>query len=195
MKNNITDNNIEPTTILEEVGRDLTEKLDIQCEFYESLEDLSDPRDLDKTKKNLIIFDDLLLEKQNTCEKYYIRDRHSNVDSFYLAQNYFRLLRRTIRENCYLICLFQQDLNNANRIYNDHVNANMRHEEFRELYKKAWSQPHIFVTIDLTSDKLYGKYRIDFDIFYIMYYLINGLWSSTTDNKKYKAKGFFSNNS
>jgi hypothetical protein len=48
---------------LEEVGRDNTLKSDIQCKFYESLEDVSDPKDLDKTKKNQMIFDDLQLEK------------------------------------------------------------------------------------------------------------------------------------
>jgi hypothetical protein len=43
-----------------------------------------------------MIFDDLQLEKQNTCEKYYVQGRHSNVDCFYLALNYFRLPRQTI---------------------------------------------------------------------------------------------------
>ena len=53
-----------------------------------------------------MVFDDLLLKKQNTCEKYYIRGRHSNVDTFYLTQNYFKLPRQTIRENANFICLF-----------------------------------------------------------------------------------------
>ena len=50
---------------------------------------------------------DLLLEKQNKCEAYYTRGRHSNVDCFYLAQNYFKLPRQTIRENANFICLFR----------------------------------------------------------------------------------------
>ena len=49
-----------------------------------------------------MIFDDLLLERQNKCECYYIRGRHSNVDCFYLSQNYFKLPRQTIRENASL---------------------------------------------------------------------------------------------
>ena len=43
-----------------------------------------------------MVFDDLLLERQNKCEAYYTRGRHRNVDCFYLAQNYFRLPRQTI---------------------------------------------------------------------------------------------------
>jgi hypothetical protein len=126
------------------------------------------PRDLDKAKKNLMIFDDLQLEKQNTCEKYYIRGRRSSIDCFCLAQNYFRLPRQTIRENANFIFLFPQDLKNINLIYNDHVSSDMSKEEFRSLYKRACCQPHKFMTINLTSDKLNGKYRVGFDVFYIM---------------------------
>jgi len=36
-----------------------------------------------------MVFDDLLLERLNKCEAYYTGGRHSNVDCFYLAQNYF----------------------------------------------------------------------------------------------------------
>jgi hypothetical protein len=113
MRDEIAQKNIDPTTLLEEVGRD---NADIQCKFYESSTDVPDPKDLDKTKKNLTIFDDLQLERLSTCKKYYIRGRHSNVDCFYLAQNYFRLPRQTIRENANFICLFPQDLKNINHI-------------------------------------------------------------------------------
>ena len=94
---------------------------DMKCEFFESADDVPDPANLNKTDKNLMIFDDLQLERQNKCEAYYIRGRHSNVDCFYLAQNYFKLPRQTIRENANFICLFPQDCKNINHIYNDHV--------------------------------------------------------------------------
>jgi hypothetical protein len=109
-RDEIIHRNVDPLTVLEAVGRDNTLKSDIQCTFYESSEDVPDTKDLDKTKKNLMIFNDLQLEKQSTCEKYYIRGRHSNVDCFYLAQNYFRLPRQMIREKANFICLFPQDL-------------------------------------------------------------------------------------
>ena len=83
-----------------------------------------------------------MLEKQNKCEAYYTRGRHSNVDCFYLAQNYFKLPRQTIRENSNFICLFPQDLKNVNHIYNDHVDSDMSMEEFRSLCKLAWDKPH-----------------------------------------------------
>ena len=78
--------------------------------------DVADPREINPKDKNLMIFDDLLLEKQNKCECYYFRERHSNADCFYLMQNYFKLPRQTIRENANFICIFPQDLENINNI-------------------------------------------------------------------------------
>ena len=73
------------------MAKDIRDKSDVVCNFYQSAEDVPDPRELSSEKKNLMVFDDRLLEKQNTCESYYVRGRHSNVDCFYLAQNYFKI--------------------------------------------------------------------------------------------------------
>ena len=158
---------VSPSALVEEWAKDIRDKSDIDCQFYDTAEDVPDPRELNSENKNLMIFDDLLLEKQNKCESYYIRGRHSNVDCFYLSQNYFKLPRQTIRENANFICLFPQDLKNINHIYNDHVSQDMSKEEFRNLCKTAWEKPHGFVVIDLTSKKHNGKYRSGFDTFYI----------------------------
>ena len=109
-------------------------------QFYQSAEDVPDPRELSSEKKNLMVLDDLLLEKQNTCESYYVRGRHSNVDCFYLAQNYFKLPRQTIRENANFIFLFLQHLKNLNHTFDDHVGSDMTEEEFRKLCKTAWEK-------------------------------------------------------
>ena len=101
---------ISPSALIENWAKEIIKKSAIECKFYETADDVSDPRDLKSTNKNVMIFDDLLHEKQNKCESYYVRGRHSNVDCFYLAQNYFKLPRQTIRENTNFICLFPQDL-------------------------------------------------------------------------------------
>ena len=102
-------------------------------------------------RKNLMVFYDLLLEKQNICKSCYVRGRHSNVDCFSLSQNYFNLPRQTIRENANFICLFPQDLKNLNHIFDDHVRSDMTTEEFRQLFKTAWKKQYEFVIIDLSS--------------------------------------------
>jgi len=158
---------VAPFQLLEEMAKNQTNKSDIECKFYDSASDVLDPKELSSDKKNLMVFDDLLLERQNKCEAYYTRGRHSNVDCFYLAQSYFRLPRQTIRENANFICLFEQDLKNINHIYNDHVSCDMPREEFRNLYNTVWEKPNGFVVIDLSSRKNWGKYRRGLDDFYI----------------------------
>jgi len=160
--------NISPALVMEEMAKISKAKSDIIAKFFEKAEDVPDPSAMSSEKKNLMIFDDLQLEKQNKCEMYYIRGRHSNVDCFYLAQNYFKLPRQTIRENANFICLFKQDSKNLDHIYNDHVSVDMHKDEFRKLCKTVWEQPHGFLVIDLSSEKYNGKYRCGFDQFYII---------------------------
>ena len=159
--------NASPECIIDEISKKRGDKEGIECQFFETADDVPEPEELDSSKNNLMIFDDLQLTKQNKCEKYYIRGRHSNVDCFYLAQNYFMLPRQTIRENANFICLFSQDSKNVNHIYNDHVSSDMKKEEFKKFCKHCWSQPHGFALIDLSSKKECGKYRSGFDDFYI----------------------------
>ena len=122
-QNEITDLGISPISIVEEMAKEIRDKSDVECNFYESAKDVSDPRELSYEKKNQMEFNDPLLEKQNACESYYARGRHSNVDCFDLAQNYFKLPRQIIRENANFICLFPQDLKNLNHIFEDRVGS------------------------------------------------------------------------
>ena len=86
-QNEIMDLGISSISIVEKMAKEVRYESDVESNLYQSVEDLHDPRELSSEKKNLIVFDDLFLEKQNTCESYYVRGRHSNVDCFYLAQN------------------------------------------------------------------------------------------------------------
>ena len=86
-QNEITGLGISPISVVEEMAKGIRDKSDVECKFYESAEDVPDPRELSSEKKNIMVLDDLLPQKQITCESYYVRGRHSNVDSFCLAQN------------------------------------------------------------------------------------------------------------
>ena len=50
------------------MAKDIINKSEVVCNFYQSAEDVPDHRELSSEKENLMIFDDLLLEQQNTCE-------------------------------------------------------------------------------------------------------------------------------
>ena len=167
MRDEIQNRQILPSIVVQECAKSIKNESNLKCNFFETASNAPDPRDLNTKDKNLMIFDDLLLERQNKCEFYHIRGRHSNVDCFYLSQKYFKLPRQTIRENANFICLFPQDLKNINHIYNDHVGDDMTREEFRKFCRECWKKPYGFAVIDLTSEKDAGKYRKGLDNFFI----------------------------
>src|SRR6218665_3802997 len=52
--------NLSPKSVVEEMAKRLNNKSDIKFQFYETSEDVPDPRDLSRDKKNLMIFDDMI---------------------------------------------------------------------------------------------------------------------------------------
>jgi hypothetical protein len=138
----------------------------ITAKFYENSDLIPDPKDLDSNCKNLLILDDCFLGKQNAAESYYTRGRHSNCDTIYISQNYFKLPRQTIRENSNLIILFPQDAKIVNHIHADHC-SDITIEEFRKFCSVVWKEKYNFITIDLTSATRNGKYRKNLDTFYL----------------------------
>jgi len=80
---------ISPNQLIEEFAKNQKTcfKEPIECNFYKSADDVPDLKEISPEHKNLMIFDNLLLQKQNKCEAYYVRGRHSNCDCLYLSQN------------------------------------------------------------------------------------------------------------
>ena len=138
----------------------------ITAEFYENCEDIPDPKTLDPKLKNLIILDDCYLGKQSKAGAYYSRGRHANCDSLYISQNYFALLRNSVRENSNLIILYPQNNKSISHIYQDHC-TDLSFEEFKNLCQQIWKTKFNFLTIDLSSELLNGKYRENLEKFYI----------------------------
>jgi hypothetical protein len=141
-----------------------TPKGGITAEFYDDCKLIPDPSSLNEEDKNLMIFDDCILEKQNKCQKYFTRGRHSNCNCWYISQNYFTLDRRTIRENSNIIILFPQNPKNLTHIHQDHC-GEISFQNFKDFCNQVWSEKYNFVTLDLTRSSL-GKYRQNFDRFF-----------------------------
>ena len=139
----------------------------IRADFYDDCQNIPDTSALDPTKKNLLMLDDCFLDEQKKAEVYYTRGRHNDCDTIYIAQNDFRLPRHTIRENSNFIIRFPQDRNNLTHIHADHCASDISLLECKQLCHGVWSKEHNFVTIDLTSTPTNGKYRQNFNRFYL----------------------------
>ena len=96
------------------------EKSNITCEFYESPDDIPDPKDFDKEDKNLIIFDDIMTDRnQSAPGAFFTRSRHNNIDCIYISQNYYHLPTHTIRSNSNFLILFNLDPVDTDHLYRD----------------------------------------------------------------------------
>ena len=51
-QNQITDLDISPISIVEEMAKEIRDKSNVVCNFYQSAEDAPDPRELSSEKKN-----------------------------------------------------------------------------------------------------------------------------------------------
>ena len=102
-----------------------------------------DPRDLDKSCKNVCVFDDMITESnQKLAESYYTRGRHNNVSCIYISQSYHMLPRQTIRSNCNCLILFKLPDKDVRHIHDDIISEDMSYQEFNQFCQNAWEQPH-----------------------------------------------------
>ena len=132
---------------------------EIRADFYDDCQDISDSTALDTTQKNLWLLGDCFLGIQNKAEAYYTRDRHNNCDTIYIAQNIFDNLDIQFEKGYYL---FPQDVKNLTHIHADHCSSDIPLSELKQFCHGVWSgdvKKHNFVTIDLISTPMNGKYR------------------------------------
>ena len=54
-QNEITDLDISPISIVEEMAIEIRDKSDVVCNFYQSTEDVPNPRELSSEKKNVMV--------------------------------------------------------------------------------------------------------------------------------------------
>lgn len=113
---------------------------------------------------SIMIFDDVICEKQNNITRYFTMGRHNDIDVLYLCQTYSRIPKQLVRDNANFLMVFRQDERNLKHIFHDHVTPDMSYERFKLLCRDAWdSTCKGFLTIDKEMDKDKGRYRFNFD--------------------------------
>lgn len=117
-------------------------------------------------RHSIMIFDDVICDKQNNIRDYFCMGRHSGVDCFYLTQTYTRVPKHLIRDNANFLIMFKQDDTNLKHIYNDYgVSCDMKFDEFHNVCNAIWREKYGFVVIDCDSEVDKGRYRKGFDHF------------------------------
>lgn len=115
-----------------------------------NVEKLSLPEEIESD--SIVIFDDILTEKQDGIANYFTRGRHKNISCFYLAQSYCKIPKKScIRENFNFLILFRQDNINLRQIFNEHITGTT-FEKFRKWSDKCWRHRYGFLTFDEDLD-------------------------------------------
>ena len=78
----------------------LEEKSKKKIKILEGIENIPDINKFEKDQQHIVIFDDLVLEKdQKKISEFYIRGRKKGISICYLSQSFYKI-PKTIRQNC-----------------------------------------------------------------------------------------------
>lgn len=143
-------------------------KIIIKAVFYDNFNDIPDPSELNCKHNSLFIFDDVMLEKnQSKVEDFYTRGRHNNCSSIYISQNYYKLPRQTIRTNANILILFSQSKKDLQHIYEDYISKDMTWYEFKKYTDEVFSKDYNYLVINKEHDIFKGRYLKNFNEIYI----------------------------
>jgi len=117
----------------------------------EGIENLPPLDKMDKQVNNLVIIDDLVLEKnQQSIVDYYIRARKLSTTIAYLSQSYYAI-PKIIRQNCnYFIILKMSNVRNVNLILSE-FNLGINKQELLNIYKYCTKDKFNFLLIDVDA--------------------------------------------
>ena len=106
-----------------------------------------------------VVIDDKLDSNQKLIDPFFTRGSYIDLDVYYLAQSYFDLPKRTIRNNSNIIILFQQTLKDIEHIYRDIAGFDMSYDEFKSLCREAWKEKYNYLLINRLEDKNGSRYK------------------------------------
>ena len=102
----------------------------------------------------------MLDSNQKLLDPFFTRGRHNLCDVYYLSQSYFKVPKKTIRNNLNIIIFFQQTLEDIEHIYRDIAGFDMSYDEFKELCREAWKEKYNYLIINRLEDKNGSKYQV-----------------------------------
>jgi hypothetical protein len=108
---------------------------------------------VDDGLSKLIIFDDLLYEKQEEIKKFYIYGRKKGYSSIYISQS-FHGIPIDIRKNCQYFILGRSLLNKDLKIILTSFTSNLTNDEFVRLYREFTDKPLDVMLVDIENKNI-----------------------------------------
>ena len=131
------------------------ENRQIKVTLSDKENEIQPPDKLDKKLKNLIVFDDVVNEKnQHIMEMYFTRGRHNKCSVIYLSQSYFDLPLKSIRNNTNVLVLFDIYDQDKSLIHSKMLSRFIDKDEFYYLYNFHMREKYKYFFINLETKEV-----------------------------------------
>ena len=139
----------------------LEEKTKKQVKILEGVENIPKLDSFKKDDQHIVIFDDLVLEKdQSKMNEFYIRGRKRGISIVYLSQSFFKI-PKVIRSNCnYFVILKLSGKRDLNLIMSEFELGVTKNDLIR-MYEYATKQKFNVLLIDVEAPKEF-RFRKNF---------------------------------
>ena len=116
---------------------------------------------LNEYENSVVVFDDMLLSKQESnIDLFFTRGCHNNIDFYYVSQSLFHTPKNTIRNISNINILFKQTLRDIILLFHDIAGLDMNLEEWKQLCRKAWENDYDYLQIERFAKIGNGRYTI-----------------------------------
>ncbi len=140
----------------------LADKTKGAIKIYEDLNELKNINTYDKTENHLIVFDDLVLTKdQSKISEYFLRGRKQGVSLIYLSQSYYQIPKMIRLNSNYLVILKLGQKRNLNMILSE-LSLGVTKDQLIKIYNYATKDKFDVLMVDLDEPNINHKFRKNF---------------------------------
>ena len=145
---------------IEKVEAKLKKKI---ISYSSEVKEIPSPDIFDKRTQNLIIIDDMIMEKNlKNVEELYVRSRNRNCSVIFLAQAYYPI-PKNIRMNTGYLILRGMDSKKDFKMVASNFALDKSPDELYKMYQKATEEPMQWFMIDLITTDPKMRYRVGYN--------------------------------
>ena len=130
--------------------------------IYEDLNELKNINSYDKNDNHLIIWDDLVLTKdQSMISEFFLRGRKQGISLIYLSQSYYQIPKMIRLNSNYLVILKLGQKRNLNMIMSE-LSLGVTKDQLIKIYNFATKDKFSVLIVDLDEPDVNKKFRKNF---------------------------------